>query len=598
MLTGLQLLDLPGNQSNSRNSSPEKGKAPKKKARTITDRATEQYQPRNGDTIASDVTSDFFQPRTTVTKVALNDTTASNGEVPLIKPHRKRSTSKSDSGKVPSKARSKKASTKSNAKPKPIAEKLLSPGSALIRMNKQDILFGTSSQLALEESPTLVRQLQQAMKESEHDADLSFSELLPSPPVWPKLERAIGKRNLWDASARDVEGGLLEQMEDVYIPEFDRTQDFPLLMDGANDEPDVELDAAPDSFVDIDDIEILPAVVISSDLPTPPRTTSQGSQTMPDAHSRVSSHAVKDLVFEDIDDFDSMPPPSNQNAESQDSFVDIDDVLPPPAQSSTFLPPKPRPPAAEPARGSPKKRRGRPPKPKPSIPAAASPAAPPKKKLAKPKAQTKGITEPPTTPPKGPGRFEDIDEILDSEDETMQALSPTPPRTHKLPDSQPLPLFSISPMRPKSTKQVAVNPSIVPVHRVPSAHLEWSNLKSPMFAAITAHVRSLPPTTNPSHPSWHEKMLMYDPIVLEDFTAHLNAQTNVRAWKRATKAQIKSWNNEMKKIGGEGAGCGENEVLVVERELEAWMVREWCESLGVCCVFGERKQGGARKGFY
>ncbi|KAF2822504.1 structure-specific endonuclease subunit SLX4 [Ophiobolus disseminans] len=575
----VELVDLPGNQSNSRNSSPEKGKAPKKKARTITDRATEQYQSRTVDLGPSGATSDLFQPQTTVTKVPLNDTTTSNGGPPPKKPPRKRSTSKSDSEKVASKPRTKKTSFKSAAKAKPIAEKLLSPGSALMRISKQDMLFGTSSQLALEESPTLVRQIQQAMKESEQDADRSLHKRLNSPPRWPGLERAAGKHGLWDASSRDVEGGLLEQMEDVYIPEFDRTQDFPLLMDGTNDAPD----DVPDSFVDIDDIPSVPAVIISSDLPTPPGTTSQGSQTVHDAHSRVVN---------------SQPPPSNQNARSQDSFVDIEDLLPNPIQSSTFMPPKPRPPAADHVTDSPKKRRGRPPKSQSSTSATGVSRATSSMRKTKPKAQPKTLNEQPAVPPKTSSRFVDIDEIFDSEDEATQALSPTPPRVRRFSDSQPLPLFTVSPTRPKRTKEALVDPTIVHVHRIPSTYLDWSNLRPSVFASITAHVRAQPPTTNPSRPSWYERILMYDPVVLEDLTAHLNVSTGVRSWRRATKAQTKAWNKEMKKSGEDEVFAHGEEVLAIERDLEAWMVREWCESLSVCCIYGDRKVGGARKGYY
>jgi hypothetical protein len=41
------------------------------------------------------------------------------------------------------------------------------------------------------------------------------------------------------------------------------------------------------------------------------------------------------------------------------------------------------------------------------------------------------------------------------------------------------------------------------------------------------------------------------------------------------------------------------EVLAVEKELEAWQVQAWCESMSVCCIWGEgRGKGGVRKGFY
>lgn len=601
----LQLVDVPGNQTTSRNSSPEKGKAPKKKPRTITDIATEQYQPRHAQFDSSDVTSDFFQARTTVTKAPLNDQSELDGDAPLKKPPRKRSTSRSASGneKVRAKIKAKKASTKSAVKPKHVAEKLLSPGSALMQMNKQDILFGTSSQLALEESPTLVRQIQHALKESEDDADNSFNELMAPPRRWPKLDKVIGKRSLWDASSRDVDGGLLEQTRDVYIPEFDRTQDFPLLMDGTNDEPD----AAPPSFVDVNNVEPIQPVLISSDIPTPPRTMSKVLSIVDNlGETRGGDRLMEDSVFEDIDDFDSQPPPSNQNVESQVSFEDIDDVPLASFQPNMSLPPKPRPPASAPSTGSPKKRRGRPPKSQSAIPTmSTSPTSMNRSKdsSVRPKLKlTKSTSAPPTTPSKGSGRFINIDEILDSDDEVMQALSPTPPRIRSFQNSIPLPLFSTSPtLAKKPSSKFPVDPKVVQVHIIPIAHLEWPNLRGSVFSSITEHIRGLPPTADPKKPSWHEKILMYGPIVLEDFTAYLNASTGLRTWRRATKIQTKAYNKEMKAIGEETVSVieGGGDVLAVEKELEAWQVQAWCESMSVCCIWGEgRGKGGVRKGFY
>ncbi|KAF1916530.1 hypothetical protein BDU57DRAFT_449830 [Ampelomyces quisqualis] len=594
----VELVDVPGNQTTSRNSSPEKGKAPKKKPRTITDIATEQYQPRDAHPDPSEIDSEFFRPRTTVTKVPFNDSSGANGDAPLKKPIRRRPSARSDADKGGTKTKSKKASAKSTTKSKPLAEKLLSPGSALMRLSKQDILFGTSSQLALEESPTLVRQLQAALKESEVDAEHSHERLPTSPPHWPKFDKTMGKRSLWDASSRDVEGGLLEQMEEVYIPEFDRTQDYPLLMDRANDEPT----ATPPPFLDIDAAESDAPVVISSDLPTPLRSTPQASRPVSSIGRSFLNKGKGNLTFEGIDDLDSQPPPSNQNAESQNGFVDIDDLIPASAPSKNSPLPNKRSPTHSLAVGSPKKR-GRPPKSQSEIPLTrASPARPAQSTKTSNAKQIKGISAPPETPEKGSGRFIDIDEIFDSEEEFMQALSPTPPRIRHLPDSQALPLFSRSPSRAKKLDSKSlVDPSVVRVYQIPAAQLEWANYKSHVFATITAHVRSLPPTTDPKKPSWHEKILMYDAIVLEEFTAYLNAKTRARTWRRATKVQTKAWNKGMREIGEEEVFVAEggNEVLAVEKDLEASQVQAWCESMSVCCIWGEgRGKGGVRKGFY
>jgi hypothetical protein len=594
-----QLIDLPANQATSRNSSPEKGKAPKKKPRTITDIATEQYQTRTAELDPSDVSSELLQPRTTVTKVPLDDGAGADDEGLTKKPPRKRSTSKQDSGKATSRAKSKKTSTKSTAKSKAAAEKLLSPGTALMRMNKQDILFGTSSQLALEESPTMVRQLQYALRESEVEADRSLHHLLPPPPRWPKLVKAIGKRGLWEASSRDVEGGLLEQMEDVYIPDFDRAQEFPLLMDGTNDDPP----AGPDSFVDIDNVGPRTTVIISSDAPTSPHMTAEASLKVPATNFDTADHVTMDSVFVDIDDFHSQPPPSNQNAEPQDSFVDIDDLLPILTHLDTAPPPKPRLTASIAATGSPEKRRGRPTKSQSAMPATKDEQVSATKRNNGKAESSKNAASPPATPCKGSDRFVDIDEILDSEDEVMLAFSPTPPRTHDFSTSQPLPLVSTSPTRAKGKKaKSVVDLDVVSVHSIPTGHLEWAGIKSSVFSSITAHIRSLLPSTDPKKPTWHEKILMYTPIVLEDFTPYLIANTDVRTWKRATKVQIKAWNKYLKANGEDEVFVfeGGDDVLATKKELELWQVQAWCESMSVCCIHAPeaRGRGSARKGLY
>ncbi|KAF2623145.1 hypothetical protein BU25DRAFT_401360 [Macroventuria anomochaeta] len=590
----VELVELPGVQTTARASSPEKGKAPKKKPRTITDLVTGQYAPKDTNADAQTVTSDFFSPQTSMTKVPLNDVTAPNAEASQKKPPSKRSKSKDSSEGATTKAkpRARKASTKPAAKPKLVAEKLLSPASAVMRMNRQEVLFGTSSQLALEESPTTVRQIQRAITESEQEAGTTSHFLLEAPPRWPNLQRIEGKRGLWRESTRDGDGCLLENMETVYVPEPDRTQDLPLLMDVAHEKPSL-----PAEFVDNDDIEPPAPIAISSDLPTPP-----GSQSQKQIVEPVPTETALDKVFDDIDDFDSGLPPSNQNAESQNSFADIDDFQPAPSAAAHRSPHSmARPPASAPAMatatGSPKKRRGRPPKAKSAIPTVPAAAPPP---LRNPSPAQQILQRLPSTPPKGSGRFIDIEEILDSEDEALEAFSPTPPRVRKLQDSPPLPLaFDQEPSAPNKVQ--VDEPGITPIFRIFTSHLEWANIKPSICTAITAHIRSIPPTTDPKKPSWHEKILMYDPIILEDFTAYLNSNTKLRTYKRATQKQIKAYNNELKIKGSAILGVERNDqVLAIEKELEVHMVRDWCQEMSICCIHAKesRGRGSARKVFY
>jgi hypothetical protein len=584
-----QLLDLPGNQANTRASSPEKGKAPKKKPRTITDLVTGQYAPKDPVPGPDAVTNELSEAQNSAAKAPVRDAAAN---VPSKKAPRKRSNPKTDAEKAESKAkaipRARKATTKTAAKPKPIIEKLLSPKSAALRLQQQDILFGTSSQLALQEPPAMVRQLQHAIRESERDVELQPDIYMASTPRWPKLGKAHGTRSLWDASNRDEGGGLLEDSENVYSPEPDRTQDTPLLMSATRDLSDPHSD-----FVDIDDIELLP-ITKSSTLPTH-GPLSQPVLVEPPA---IRHNAVHESSFHDIDDFDCEPPPSNQNAESQDSFFDIDDFEMPESVQKFGSPLRKSGKMVSPATGKAKPRKGR------SVPPSTEPAISVKRKgqAAAPKPsllsqEQENLSIPPSTPPRSTGRFMDIDEILDSEEENLELLSPTPPRVRKLQNSPALPLTS----NYESTVGACTEQNMAQVFRISTTQLEWVNIKPVIFTSITTHIRSIPPTPDPKNPSWHEKILMYDPIILEDFTAYLNDTAHIRTYRRATQKQIKAWNKELKMKGSAILGVeNDDEVLVTGKELELYMVRDWCQEMSICCVHAKesRGRGTARKGFY
>ena len=84
-----------------------------------------------------------------------------------------------------------------------------------------------------------------------------------------------------------------------------------------------------------------------------------------------------------------------------------------------------------------------------------------------------------------------------------------------------------------------------------------------VLSKITEAVLSERPTHDATHPSWHEKILLYDPIVLEDLAAWLNA-------------------------GALGCvGC-DDEVGLAE-------VKEWCRARSVCCVGRLTLRGQARQ---
>ncbi|KAH8895766.1 hypothetical protein GQ53DRAFT_32926 [Thozetella sp. PMI_491] len=169
--------------------SPSKPKAQKKKPKTITELATAAYR-------VADETLNEPAP--------LLDYLEVENDNPPAEEHGPKSKSKS----------TKKAATKSKA-PRKKAELpkrlLLSPSSALKQSSKQDIIFGTSSQLAAEDDPILLRALHTAMQVSNTDPYSPFAT--SSPPESDLWARSGGGTKLWKASARDIDGTLLEVID-------------------------------------------------------------------------------------------------------------------------------------------------------------------------------------------------------------------------------------------------------------------------------------------------------------------------------------------------------------------------------------------------
>jgi len=86
---------------------------------------------------------------------------------------------------------------------------------------------------------------------------------------------------------------------------------------------------------------------------------------------------------------------------------------------------------------------------------------------------------------------------------------------------------------------------------LPSLTPDLPEIQLQITRAITSYVPA-PGRDHLRNPTWHEKILMYDPIVLEDLAAWLNT---------------------------EGLG-----LVGEDREVSALEVRSWCESKGVCCL--------------
>jgi Slx4 endonuclease len=175
----------------------------------------------------------------------------------------------------------------------------------------------------------------------------------------------------------------------------------------------------------------------------------------------------------------------------------------------------------------------------------------------------------------------DIDDIEDLAIEPAKAKSPSKQKLTSKTASQPLPrtnrLASLPPTPPETVSSCPAFETLPPSHpltttnaytttpsTVPSFPLIAPDLSSQITRAITTFVapKDLNHRTNPT---WHEKILMYDPIVLEDLAAWLNTEG-------------------LSKIGE-------------DRKVSAMEVRSWCDARAICCLWrGGWRGNKARKG--
>ncbi|KAG6028823.1 hypothetical protein E4U19_001319 [Claviceps sp. Clav32 group G5] len=178
-----------------------------------------------------------------------------------------------------SKSRKQPAKSKKMQSPKPI---LFSPKTALKQVAQQDFVFGTSSQLAREQSPTFLRDLQRAMKSSNQLDEVRYATPLNSDTIEPPECRP----KLWDAAARDADGDVFD-VEVINLTESDACAPHTPERDPFGYcKGDVSLNTQPrtaseqaidvsltdnDGFVDLSDI-----------LPTSPKAAHAAPETAPE----------------------------------------------------------------------------------------------------------------------------------------------------------------------------------------------------------------------------------------------------------------------------------------------------------------------------
>ncbi|KAG0651208.1 Structure-specific endonuclease subunit slx4 [Hyphodiscus hymeniophilus] len=528
-----------------------KPKAPKKRPKTITEQATSAY--------AEEENMYGKQP-------------------PLMQYFSLDATDRvtSDGFKIPSKARSK--SPVKRGKGTAEAPILLSPESALKQVGNQDFVFGTSSQLAREESPGFLRDIHAAMQASnELDRDDPFTSpvlLEGKSKVLPSM-----KRSLWSAAARDGTGQLLDvEMADVVgSPAMQKQLHTAASLDGESSHPRkdddedpvqdpvetpigtesieesskhvgpveaairLELLSSPLKNIENSDSPAEPSVqnnVVSLKKPTKAHASKEKnsgrskSSKRPEFSAYTMVQLAKEIAsyhFKPIKSRDQMIALLEKcwDAKQQRSALgNLATNLPvsSPKKLASVLPP-----SSQPQITSPKRPRGRPRKDNDATPS-------PKRKT-----KTASLANALSRARKTQKKAEALDEISDSD----VAQTPSPPRRHPSQiGTPPLPL------------QLSSSAS------VDSRELSPTTSQIRLFKYITAAVKTTPPATDPSSPSWYEKMLLYDPIIIEDLTVWLNT-------------------GALEKAGWDG-------------EVDPKEVKKWCESKSVCCLWKENLRGGSR----
>ncbi|KAI0457441.1 hypothetical protein F5B21DRAFT_464462 [Xylaria acuta] len=523
--------------------------APKKKTRTITELAIAPF---------AAPLSPHFELAGPATKDSMLNYFDADGAVKALVEHQsavmsQRKPKAKETKQPPKTKRKKKAGTQAN----PI---LLSPSSALKQSSTQDFVFGTSSQLMQEDSPTTLRDLQAAIR---------ASNTLNSDP----FDDGVTQR-LWQASSRDDDGELIG-MEVVDL------QHSPAIIT----EPHSVSTPGGRSFVDIDDILDSPQLVSSA-----LKATSESGQ--------ANSHFFQSQSTKHSSSATSSEPEGSANATNTrprpnyELFTDAQ--LSKQITSYGFKPVKKR--TAMIAlldQCWTSKHQG----------TSAGSIQPLSTSTRSPTlAQEKSASNAPSkasTKPRGRGRRKKNDDTMTSV-EPIPLDKPSPKRSRggskkskatSNPTAEPRVSVS-SPKRPRGRPRKSSGASIEipdsenetsspvsssdPVFSSPppldltisdegdmSLTLSPTDQQAGLFKHITKAVTSAPRSQDPSKPSWYEKMLLYDPIILEELASWLNG-------------------GELTRVGYDG-------------EVSPFDVKKWCESKSVICLWRQNLKGKERK---
>ena len=519
---------------------PQRAKSPKKKARTITGKATAPFMSE-----AIPESTDLTQYFSLLTPDSSDHTNK--------QPPAKESKAPTENENPANKA---KAPRKSSAKAKKIAIKkqptLLSPEDAVASANTQTVLFGTSSQLARDDSPTLIQDIRRAIAESEvvEEGTETVTE--------PRAELGIthvprGAKSLWTAAARDPNNELhgeesftSNKLDDVLDSVF--LQNNPVSRDRqVTDEvqpPQGEISQLPE----VPELEIqLGSLLLPKSL-ADASSKARRSSISPSKRSRKKAEISAEMpnysgftqaeLGKEVSKFGFKP------IRKREEMV----ALLQRCWESTHR-------AALQTTGPNKPLRGDSSKVEQSV--GDNEVEEPKRRKAR---KREGILG--SKPTSAMSRIDDITVQLKPRGRPRKkALDKQPTST----ETESIPVQDITAShRASMSRKSAKTPAMRSEPTSPEGASKPMCQSDPekLFAKVTEAVKAEPPTQDPNSLSFFEKILIYQPIVIEDLTTWLN-----------TKGLI---------------------TVGIDEEVASGLVKAWCEGRSVCCLWRENLRGGKR----
>lgn len=455
---------------------------------------------------------------------------------------------------------------------------ILSPDAATKSLNDQNFMFGTFSQLERDDSPTFFEEKKKAIQLSESLASEknALESISTEPSTTSIATRYTGKKSHWSEAARDFHGAVVQ-------PEIIDMTDSPPVNTALSRLSEMNREAPKmASLVSVKPASATKRLIEKDILPSSePAADIQPTSLKPKSDNGGPEHV--DLVTEPptMKPTRQLPAMPNYNGHTDEELqkeiksyglkairgrkkmiallekcwqskhgnaatpTDITETSSLAAINATASVPTSRPSDTQVSEKLPVRKKQT----KSSDQESKTTSRAGKKKIAEKPATRKVETAAEKAPSPKRTSIYMLDEIEDSEEEIIP--SPTRLRMQRQSSSrQTTPAISCLPLSSKIKR---------PSTKTKASTFDESNLlelQSSITEAIRLQARPKRSLSSSSHSpqlTWHEKILLYEPIILEDFAAWLNTE-------------------------GFASVCEDREVGVA-------LVRTWCESQGICCTF-------------